>query len=197
LDAVVEKLRERFGNEVDIIIPDRSTKVGNSAATTQVSLDLRNVGASEVFGALNHLFLATGAPLRWNLTMNGSRPTAVLLPADGDGAGGAKPQITQSILYVGDSTSPKWPTEKIAATIEQIVRDTTTDQTEFTVRVHPPADIIVVSGSGSQVALAREASMALARQARRDNDILAQKEAKAVAEKTKHDSPAQTTAPAN
>jgi hypothetical protein len=190
LAEVVKLLRKQFGDEVDIIPPHIQSEGAFSVRPDLVPppriwLDLRHVGEEEIFEALNEYFHASGWPFHWNRLLNGKRQTEVLVPNPAPKGGAPKPDFTQSVIYAGDITGPRWSAETIASMIEHIVRDSTQGQGEFKVRVHPGADIIVVSGTVAQVALAREASEALAKQAKRDSEVEARERDQAMARQNK------------
>lgn len=71
LADVANSLHESFKGEIDMVVPEQ-------CADIPVSLRLKNVTATEVFNALNQLFIASLQRACWTLTMNGTRPTAVL-----------------------------------------------------------------------------------------------------------------------
>jgi hypothetical protein len=138
--------------------------------TMPVHLSLRNVTAEEIFNAMNLLFSAEERPYRWDLIVNGSRPMAVLKPLHA--ARQPQEEPSTSVIYVGESTSPNWPVEKMAELVQDMVdHDFVTinnSHWNFRVSVHKPADIIVLVGSARQIAFAAAALQAIEQQSRRD-----------------------------
>jgi hypothetical protein len=82
LSEVARHLREQFKDNFDIIFPNTTVVAAGTTMVdpTQifVELELKNVKASEIFSAMNLQFELSKSPLRWELTLNGSRPTALL-----------------------------------------------------------------------------------------------------------------------
>jgi hypothetical protein len=80
------KLRKQFKDAFDMILPgscdwqnpDDSTPISLDPSQVVMKLHLKNVTATEVFNAMNLVFEAESAPLRWELRMNGTRPLALL-----------------------------------------------------------------------------------------------------------------------
>jgi hypothetical protein len=63
-----------FKNQFDLILPPANPDL----STMVVQMRLKDVRAIEVFNAMNLYFEAQKLPARWKLTLNGSRPTAIL-----------------------------------------------------------------------------------------------------------------------
>ena len=89
-----------FSNQFDIILP----KDDRDPNTIDVVLRLKDVRAIEIFNALNLYFDVQEIPAHWRLTLNGTRPTAILLID--------KPKVP---------ATPPVETEKIAPTVFSIV----------------------------------------------------------------------------
>ena len=130
---VVRILRDQFSNDFDVVIPlqynPTPTAVGAAAkepvdpSSITVKLKLKNVTASEFFNAMNLEFETENTPVRWELIMNGHRPTAVfrfvpaLLPSNPVPPPASEPKPT--VYFVGDLMG----TEKSAGmTMDQIVK---------------------------------------------------------------------------
>ena len=75
LSEVARHLRERFKDSFDVLA-NGNGDIDPSAV--MIRLQLKNVTASEVFNAMNLVFENDRTPLRWELKLNGKRPTALL-----------------------------------------------------------------------------------------------------------------------
>ena len=73
LNEIAKKIVLQFKNQFDLILPSDF-----DPATIMVKLELKNVNAIEIFNAMNMYFDTGNIPAHWKLTLNGSRPTAIL-----------------------------------------------------------------------------------------------------------------------
>src|SRR5258706_14117289 len=107
LEEVAKNLRDQFKGAFDVLIPNERRDPNNSAVSfdpriTTIKIQLKNVTASEAFNAMNLVFETENQPLRWELKMNGNRPTAVLrVLIDLMAAYGDRPP-ERMIYFVGD-----------------------------------------------------------------------------------------------
>jgi hypothetical protein len=120
ISEVARYLRDQFSNNFDVMIPTGYVQKNAVATSNQVSgqprsldpnaytvkLQLRNVNASEIFQAMNWEWENENNPVRWQLMMNGNRPTALLrvvpeLLTHGPPPPPA-PEIKRMVFFVGD-----------------------------------------------------------------------------------------------
>lgn len=166
LSEVVRHLREQFTNYFDIIMPEARQPGNNSfdASAYEVKLILRNVTASEVFGAMNLEFKDANVPFRWELTMNGNRPTAslhnvpTLLPP-------APPQ-QRRVFFVGDLISDPFG----SMTMPQIVQTISDVWSKAygqsgVIQFYDPAQLVIVTGAPDQIDFIEQTLVALRKKA--------------------------------
>lgn len=166
LTEVTRILQERFVSALkvdyfDIILP--SAAPGFDPTQIDVQLELKNVKASEIFSAMNLQFALNGSPLRWELTLNGSRPTAILriLPQL---AHPAPPQI-EKVFFVGDMLD-QYPgtndVEKLRKISDLVVRALGDAGIQVgKINNYPAGQLLIVSGTPDQVDLAEQTLRAL------------------------------------
>jgi hypothetical protein len=121
------------------------------------------VKAGEIFSAMNLQFELNGGPLRWELTLNGSRPTAILrnLPRLGS------PPATQvrKVFFVGDMLdeySGANDAEKLHEISDILVRamgDAGMDVGK--INNYPEGQLLIVSGTPEQADFAEQTLRAL------------------------------------
>ena len=167
LSEVARYLRQRFDNSFDIILPNSAD--GFDPTQINVELELKNVTATEIFRAMNLQFELDKSPLRWELTFNGQRPTAIprylpqLVPA-----APPPPPETRKVFYVGDMIDD-YPGADDASKLEDItgiIR--ATGGSALSVKKYPPAQLLIVSGPPDQVDLAEQTLRALKEKAGND-----------------------------
>jgi len=144
-----------------------------------IRLQLKNVTASEVFNAMNLVFENDRTPLRWELKINGKRPTALLRvlaepknpplaiidPATGLPVSAATPVLEpkRMVYFVGDLTgdakSGGMTMEQIVKTVEEIW-DMTYHEPGV-VQFHKDAQLLIVSGTPDQIAFVQQTLGAL------------------------------------
>jgi hypothetical protein len=167
-------LRKQFNDAFDIVLPRSSpVQVLGGIETLDVSgvpvqIRLKDVSASEVFNALNLMFEAENAPLRWQLKMNGSRPMALLRVRPEVVAPPVRTEPPQrKVLYVGDLVTG----EKGGITMEQLVK-TISEIYEMSyggshghgadhLRFHKEAQLLVITGTPDEIAFVLETTTAL------------------------------------
>lgn len=161
LTEVVNRLREQFTNDFDIILPNAIP--GFDPTQIGVDLELKNVKASEIFSAMNLQFELNESPLRWELTLNGSRPTAILrnLPRLSPSP---TPQI-RKVFFVGDMLdeySGANDAEKLHEISDILVRamgDAGMDVGK--INNYPEGQLLIISGTPEQADLAEQTLRAL------------------------------------
>jgi hypothetical protein len=153
-------LRTQFSNEFDIVIPGSYQPVGFVSTvpvdveTYSVKLQLRNVTAGEIFGAMNLEFEAENTPLQWVPRMNGDRPTAVLrfVPALLPPPAQIERKVFSASSIIGDEHSGGMAMSEVIHTIDQAWHQTYTSQGDANVvQYYEPAQLIIVSGTSDQI----------------------------------------------
>jgi hypothetical protein len=185
VSEVARDLRNRFKEQFDIILPDIyfTDTTGNSSPVDSVQMQLRmkDVKASELFIAMNLIFENDRIPLRWDLQVVGHRQIALLRvlepphispPAPSPPA--PPPEPLRRIYFVGDLVGDE---KSGGMGMEQIVK-TITDvwqmaDTGGNIQFHKEAQLLIVSGSPSQIDFAEQTLVAL-----RDRQRHAQEKAK-------------------
>jgi hypothetical protein len=164
LTEVVRYLREQFKNSFDIILPGSSGSYDPSQ--TDVDLQLKDVTAAEIFSAMNLQFEIDKTPLRWELTLNGSRPTAMLryLPQLVPPPPPPPPE-TRRVFYVGYLLDASPGTNEMAklSDIANVIQATWDDtgMQRGKINLYPPGQLLIVSGNSDQVDLAEQTLIAL------------------------------------
>jgi hypothetical protein len=183
-EQIVQRTRRDY---FDVIFPNNSTMAVNNPGTglsivafdpTQIYVDLRlkNVKASEIFSAMNTQFELNRSPLRWELTLNGSRPTAILriVWALGPQAPSELPPPPQirKVFFVGDMLDEYPGTNDVdkLGDISSKLNDAW-EKTEIRggkVQIYPAGQLLIVSGTPDQVDLAEQILHALKDKAAHD-----------------------------
>ena len=166
---VARNLREEFKDAFDVIIP-RSWQDPNASGwhdpnipveplepgANSITMHLKNVTASEVFNAMNMIFEGENSPYRWELRMNGKRPTAILrvlpqlLPAPQNLQ--PPPKLVRTVFFVGDFIGDKsggMSIEQLAKTVTEIYR--MSGQFNATISFHEAAQLLIVSGTDDDI----------------------------------------------
>ena len=173
LGEIAQMLRQEFKGQFDVLIPNswqepRYPTVSFDPFSISVSMQLKNVSASEIFNAMNMKFEAENAPCRWELKMNGNRPTAMLrvLPQllripDPEPP---TPPRTRMVYFVGDLVSDEKPG---GMTVEQLVK-TVSDvykmsygESKGVVQFHKDAQLIIITGTSDQIEFVQQTLSAL------------------------------------
>jgi hypothetical protein len=175
--VVVNDLRQKFENAFDILLP-RSPSGEETSGDIPVALRLQNVNAGEVFHAMNLFFEVSKSGVRWELTMNGHRPTALLhrldapkppvdmagLPVDPTTGLPMAPTIPQKAMVyfvgdlVGDVRSGGMSMEQITQTVGEMCK---VANANIVVGSHVPAQLIVVRGSEEDIVFVRNTLSAM------------------------------------
>jgi hypothetical protein len=176
---VVLSLLDRFDHQFDVLMPTQwegnnvtGTIDGSKPIERQdwpsigVNLRLKNVTASEVFNAMNLFFEINGITLRWELMMNGHRPTA-LLRVVGLAAPKLQEEPKRAIFYVGelmgDEKSGGMTMKQILGTLAEV--SFADYKREVNIQCHEGAQMLIVKGTQGEVDLVRETIEALKQKA--------------------------------
>lgn len=167
LSEVVRGLQDQFGAAFDIIVPtsipqyDNQEPVNPSIYT--INLKLKNVRASEVFGAMNMEFEVEGAPFRWQLTMNGTRQTALLK---------IHPELVRSlpyrdrkVFYVGDLLNSGMSADKLSQILSDVWSKAGWSSDNGTIELYQPAQLVIITGKKDQIDFTQQTLVALREQA--------------------------------
>jgi len=185
LSDVGAKLRKQFHDGFDVILPgscdwqnpDDSTPLSIDPHNVTMKLQLKNVTATEVFNAMNLVFEAESAPLRWELRMNGNRPLALLrvVPALLRHPMGEKeaPLPRRRMVFfvgdlVGDGKSGGMTMEKLFETVKQVYEAAYGDSgmNGDHLKFHQEAQLIIVNASIDKIDFVQHTLAALRDKAR-------------------------------
>ncbi len=133
-----------------------------------IRLQLKNVTASEVFNAMNLVFENDRTPLRWELKLNGKRPTALLrilvesghknLPPAIDPTTGLplppEPSETKRGVYfvgylLGDEKSGGMTMEHLVQTLSEVQQ--MSFGSEGGLQFHKQAQLVIVTGTDAEI----------------------------------------------
>jgi hypothetical protein len=177
LSEVANNLANQFTNQFDILLPrgwgDGLPNVAahDWSSDTVVSLQLRDVTASEVFNAMNLLFENNHTPLRWELKLNGRRQIALLrvLQDPVTEEGGSKPRLKRVFFVgdlIGDENSGYMNMHELVRTITELI-----DMAYHgpgLIQFHEKAQLLVVTGTDDQIKFVEETLAALNMKVRMD-----------------------------
>ena len=163
LSEVVRDLRGRFKSSFDVLVP---VNVDINWQSIMIRLRLKNVTASEFFNAMNLVFENDQTPLRWELKMNGKRPTALLRVLAEPGRKNSPPAIDpttglpvppqetkRGVYFVGNLLGD----EKYGGmTMEQLVQTLSEVQSmsfgsESALQFHKQAQLVIVTGTDAEI----------------------------------------------
>ena len=161
ITEVGKDLKEQFGGAFDVLFPNGPGLPGQNWSDTQVTLQLMNVKASEIFNAMNMVFETGRTPLHWDLTMNGHRPAAVLrilypnpdVPAALDPTTGLpvqpaaadKPMVFFVGDLLGDPRSPGMTMDQIVQTVKEVYA--MANRRPENIACHKEAQLLVIRGA--------------------------------------------------
>lgn len=183
LSEVGKFLRKEFNGAFDVLFPngwqhpsDAATML-NPQADVIVKLQLKNVTASEIFNAMNMEFMAENSPVRWELRMNGNRPTAVLrvmpelmppVPARQP-----LPPTRRMVYFVGDlvdeTRGGEWTMEQLVKTVSEIYQMSYGESPKNLsnhLQFHKEAQLLVVTGTSDQIEFIQQTLNALRQKGR-------------------------------
>jgi hypothetical protein len=173
LSEVAGNTARIFKNQFDLILPSAAPTLSPMA----VQMRLKDVRAIEVFNAMNLYFEVQKLPARWKLTLNGSRPTAILemerLPAAAMPPAETE-KIGQTVFPIPDILCASSPAsdKQTADNLEETVAAALDDLQKPghakvnapggpIIKVHAPAGILVFSGTWEETELVRSTLQAL------------------------------------
>jgi hypothetical protein len=182
MSEIARDLRDRFKNAFDILISppwtDPTRKLIDPEAC-RIRLQLRNVTAGEVFRAMNLLLEAQNTPLRWQLTVNGSRPLALLrvipellTPANSlDPSAGElkKPMVFFVGDLIGDEKSGRMTMNQLSRILIEIIQMAYPGG-DLGLGFHKDAQLVIVRGTDQQLEFVQNAIVALEQKARSTAD---------------------------
>lgn len=176
LNEVALDFAKLFENQFDVILPP------NDPAPAPITLQMRlkDVRAIEVFNAMNLYFQAQKLEARWTLTLNGTRPTAILtvLPPSKPPVAPTPPPATEKIaptvfsiveiLSLNSAAGDKQPTDSLADAIAAVLDDLQKPGRAKVnapggpiLKMHAQAGILVFSGTWEETELVRSTLAAL------------------------------------
>jgi hypothetical protein len=164
LSDIARYLREQFNDAFDVLIPNgwqdpNNPNVGPVEVVDPgsfcVKIQLKNVRASEVFNAMNLVFETQNTPLRWELKMNGNRPTALLRTLFPVSAHEATPKETKRMIYfvgelLGDEKSGGMTMEQLVKTVSEVYQLSYGDP-HGVIQFHKEAQLLVVTGDYERI----------------------------------------------
>ena len=175
LGEFARNLGKSFSNQFDIIWP--ADPDPNSIV---MALRLKDVRAIEIFNAMNLYFQAQKLEARWTLTLNGTRPTAILtvLPPSKPPVAATPPPATEKIaptvfsiveiLSLNSEAGDKQPTDSLADAIAAVLDDIRKPERAKVnapggpiIKMHAQAGILVFSGTWDETVLVRSTLAAL------------------------------------
>jgi hypothetical protein len=189
LSEVVLVLQDKCKHEFDALIPRAVQAPGLpvaadgsppppqesiDAGALDIKLRLKNVTIPEVFQAMNMLFEIEHTPVRWELTMNGHRPVAMLRPVElrpppAPPNDVSDPVLNRTVVYVGNLLgAPEaggMKPETLCATLEETAMQTFPSSKTRRVQFHKTAELLVLSGTPEEVRFMREVLEALTEKA--------------------------------
>lgn len=195
IGEVAKFIRDRFKGQFDIILPDPTGDGINHLTDLPVpptdwrnenmlNLKLKDVSASELFNAMNLTFENDKTPLQWELKVYGHRQIALLRvlvdptpprpPQDHpELRPPPQPEPQRRVYFVGDLIGDE---KNGGMTMDQIVKTITdiwqmTDTVNGKIQFHNEAQLLVVTGTPSQIDFLEQTLAALHRkvdQARRE-----------------------------
>lgn len=158
ISEVARDLRERFKDYFDIL-PMPSTFGRDWGGEIIVKLQLRHVGASEIFNAMNLIFENDQTPVRWELKAgDGANRKLVLLRVLPEAAPAAqaqgKPADAHRMVYfvgnlIGDEKSGGMTMEQIIKTIAEVWPQEF-GKPEEVIQFHKDAQLLVINGARDQ-----------------------------------------------
>ncbi|MDE3068218.1 MAG: hypothetical protein KGJ60_11785 [Verrucomicrobiota bacterium] len=165
VSEVARYLRDQFRSDFDIVTADGEIPNEQMAISQyQLKLQLKNVKASEIFRAMNWLFESENAPIRWELKMNGTRPTALLrVEPELVPPPKPKPEPKRMVFFVGDlignEKSGGMTMDHIVKTISQVWNTAYSEPTK--IQFYEPAQLVIVTGTPDQIDFIRQTIEAL------------------------------------
>ena len=180
---IARQLRKEFKDAFDVLIP-YSWQDPIDPATTHdpqsfsMRMELKNVTASEVFNAMNLVFEGQNMPCRWELILNGKRPTAILRMLPGVSPAAAQPAPTTRLVYfvgdlIGDEKSGGMTMERLVKTVSEVYQ-MSYGGAKGMIQFHKDAQLLVVTGTADEVRFIQETLAAMRGKVRVDQSKAAQ-----------------------
>lgn len=176
LSEVANQLKTFFSNQFDAIIPPSlpfPVAPGNPPAEAMnpgdidIKLQLRKVTAGEVFNAMNLYFEAQGRPVRWELKMNGHRPTAMIVayqaPEKAEASAPRAP-LERSIIYVGDLLGvrgARMSMDQLLVNLRNVYQVAMAGALPPRIDGHIETELLIVTGTPEQLNIVRSTIEAL------------------------------------
>ena len=164
LSEVAQFLRTEFKDAFDVLIPSGWQETAEQPKAYDpgnftIKLQLKHVTASEVFNAMNLVLEGENTPVRWELKMNGNRPTAVLrylpdlLPRNPLMQANLEPP-KRMVYFVGDllldEPSGGMNMEQLFDTITQVYRMSFGNRPNR-LQFHKDAQLLVFTGAADEI----------------------------------------------
>ena len=165
LSEVVRHLQDQFKGYFDVLTPVNPDWDADWQSIA-IRLQLKNVTASEVFNAMNLVFENDRTPLRWELKLNGKRPTALLRvlaqpspknpPLVIDPTTGLPvplPETKRGVYFVGNLLGDE---KSGGLTMEQLVQTLSEVRqigfgSEGGLQFHKQAQLVIVTGTDAEI----------------------------------------------
>jgi len=171
--TVADHLRSEFKGAFDILIPGGWQDLNNPDQTIDsqqvtIRMQLKNVTASEVFNAMNLMFEAQNEPYRWELRLNGNRPTARFrfLPQFLQNPS-PPPHVlpkTRMVYFVGDllddAKTGGMTMERLVKIVSEVYQMSYGDP-KGAIQFHKDAQLLVVTGTSDQTVFVQQTLSAL------------------------------------
>ena len=129
-------------------------------------MQLKNVTASEVFNAMNLMFETENMPYRWELKLNGTRPTALLrvlpglLPVVAPPPAPPEPRPPTRMIYfvgdlIGDEKSGGLTMERLVETVAEVYQMSygrpKGSPSKSVLQFHKETQLLIVTGTTDQI----------------------------------------------
>jgi len=175
LSEVAIQLRAEF-KDLDVLIPGGLGDQSRPGETLDpgailIKMQLKNVTASEVFNAMNMVFEGENTPVRWELRLNGRRPTAILrmVPQRLPDAANPPPPPTRRVYFVGDligdEKSGGMRMVELVKTVSEVYQ-MSYGESKGVLQFHNEAQLLIVTGTNEQDDLIKQTLYALREKAR-------------------------------
>ncbi|HZV36446.1 MAG TPA: hypothetical protein VFB72_17855 [Verrucomicrobiae bacterium] len=181
LSEVAQNLKEVFKDQFDVLLPPGGLGGSLDYQRCTVKLELKNVTAAEIFNAMNLIFETGNTPFRWDLMMNGNRPTALLRTlADKtdmaiDPTTGLplahRPPEKPMVFFVGDltdnSVEGSMTLDQVLKTVQELCASS---NVPVLVSGHQEAELLVARGTDSDLKFVEETLAALRQKVKLDGE---------------------------
>jgi hypothetical protein len=177
LSEVGKFLRKEFNDAFDVLLPSEWQHPADPSSpidpqSFSIKMQLKNVTASEVFNAMNLVLMSENNPVRWELRMNGNRPTAILrvLPELMPPVAPKPPlpPTRRTVYFVGDfvdeTRGGEWTMEQLVKTVSEIYSMSYGDSPKNLsnhLQFHKEAQVLVVTGTPDQIDFVQQTLSAL------------------------------------